>query len=103
MKKLITQEFVSNAKKAGNILSAINATNRSSKVLNYLYESGLKLTVTDLYVKFRCEQPVMSAILARLKKVNLVIVAKDGKYRRYFANRKQVQHVFSFCTKIAEL
>jgi DNA-binding transcriptional ArsR family regulator len=67
------------------------------KILNLLDEHT-NMTVTDLYVKLRCEQSVASQHLAILRRAGVVTADRHGKHILYSVNYKRLNQL----NKIAE-
>jgi DNA-binding transcriptional ArsR family regulator len=81
-------------KKSAAILRALNHKLRQ-QILNLLDEST-KMTVTELYVKLRIEQSVVSQHLAILRRANIVHTKREGKYIFYTINYLRVSEVNKF-------
>ncbi|MFB3057359.1 MAG: ArsR/SmtB family transcription factor [Ignavibacteriaceae bacterium] len=62
----------------------------AKKILQTLADNG-EMNVTEIYVKLRMEQDVVSQFLSPLRELGFVDVRKDGKYRYYTANVKKRQ------------
>lgn len=75
-------------KKAALILRAINHKLRQ-QILNLIHKNG-KMKVTDIYVKMRLEQSVISQHLAVLRKAGFVSSFRDGKFIYYSTNDKKI-------------
>jgi len=81
-------------KKSAVILRALNHKLRQ-QILNLLDESS-KMTVTELYVKLRVEQSVVSQHLAILRRANIVHTKREGKYIFYTVNYSRISEVNKF-------
>lgn len=69
-------------KKAAQILRAIDHDKRS-KLLDYI-SNNPGVTVTECYVKFRCEQSEMSQYLGTLRGAGFLMTEREGKNIRYY-------------------
>jgi DNA-binding transcriptional ArsR family regulator len=81
-------------KKSAVILRALNHKLRQ-QILNLLDEAS-KMTVTELYVKLRVEQSVVSQHLAILRRANIVHTKREGKYIFYTVNYSRISEVNKF-------
>jgi predicted transcriptional regulator len=75
---------IQKTKKAVQVLRAIDHSIRS-KVLNYVSEKPGS-TVTDLYIKFRCEQSEMSQYLGTLRHAGFLTTEREGKNIKYYVS-----------------
>ncbi|ANI90214.1 transcriptional regulator [Arachidicoccus ginsenosidimutans] len=89
----ITIDFL-RMKKAALILRAINHKLRLQIVK--LIQEHQKITVTEIYVKLRLEQSVVSQHLAILRRANLVLTQRDGKFIYYTINYARVKELVGF-------
>ena len=64
----------------------------SKKIMNLLTEYG-ELTVTQMLIKLRCEQPLLSNALRDLKMLGVVKVDRDGKNMFYSIDKEGVQKI----------
>jgi DNA-binding transcriptional ArsR family regulator len=71
-------------KKTALLLRAINHPLRQ-QILQHLH-LNLRMTVTQIFIKFRIEQSVASQHLALLRKAGLVYTKKEGKCVFYSVN-----------------
>ena len=85
-------------KKAALILRAINHKLRQ-KIL-FLIEEHEKISVTEIYIKLRLEQPVASQHLAILRKAEFVKTERDGKFIYYKVNYKRMEELNTFVNKL---
>ncbi len=69
-------------------LRAINHKLRQQIVK--LLEENKRMNVTDIYVKLRLEQSVASQHLAILRRANIVITERDGKFIHYALNHSRI-------------
>ncbi|MFY7899814.1 MAG: ArsR/SmtB family transcription factor [Chitinophagaceae bacterium] len=82
------------SKKAAAILRAINHKLRQ-QMLKLLNDSK-KMTVTEVYVKLRIEQSVASQHLAILRRANIVITKREGKFIFYSVNYERLAEVTKY-------
>lgn len=88
-------------KKAVLIFRALDNGVRQ-KIINMLEQDGGKLTVTDIYIKLRCEQSIASQHLAILLKAGLVKKDKIGKFGYYRTNIKTFEKVQKAVSEVIE-
>jgi len=81
-------------KSAAMTLRAINHKLRQQIVK--LLEENKRMNVTDIYVKLRLEQSVASQHLAILRRANIVITERDGKFIHYTLNHARIAAVAKF-------
>jgi len=65
---------------------------RSRQVVELLTEFG-EMTVTQLFIKMRCDQPVVSTTLANLKEAGVVKFDRDGKNIFYSIDSEGVEKI----------
>lgn len=87
-----------NIKKASLILRSVNHMLRQ-KILTLIDEHE-KITVTDIYVKLRLEQPVASQHLAILRKTGFVVTERDGKFIYYKVNYNRIEDLNNFVQEL---
>ena len=85
---------VQNIKKAALVLRAFNHKLRQ-QILKLINDKK-KITVTDIYLKLRLEQPVASQHLAILRKAGFVKTERDGKFIYYAVNHKRLDELEKF-------
>ena len=95
----ITIDFLK-MKKAALILRAINHKLRMQIIK--LIQEHQKITVTEIYVKLRLEQSVVSQHLAILRRVNLVNTQRDGKFIYYTINYDKVKQLVAFVDELLD-
>jgi DNA-binding transcriptional ArsR family regulator len=78
-------------KKATLILRAINHKLRQD-MLHHIHQKG-RITVTELYIKLRLEQSVVSQHLAILRRAGYVTTQRQGKFIFYFVNYERIKEV----------
>ena len=81
-------------KSAAMTLRAINHKLRQQIIK--LLEENKRMNVTDIYVKLRLEQSVASQHLAILRRANIVITERDGKFIHYALNHARIASVAKF-------
>lgn len=81
-------------KSAAMTLRAINHKLRQQVIK--LLEENKRMNVTDIYVKLRLEQSVASQHLAILRRANVVITERDGKFIHYTLNHARIAAVAEF-------
>ncbi|MDE1192395.1 MAG: metalloregulator ArsR/SmtB family transcription factor [Arachidicoccus sp.] len=85
-------------KKAALILRAINHKLRLQIIK--LIQEQQKITVTEIYVKLRLEQSVVSQHLAILRRANLVVTQRDGKFIYYTINFNRTKELIGFVDEL---
>ncbi len=85
-------------KNAAMTLRAINHKLRQQIVK--LLEENKRMNVTDIYVKLRLEQSVASQHLAILRRANIVITERDGKFIHYALNHQRIAAVAKFVNEL---
>lgn len=78
-------------RKAALILRAVNHKLRQ-QILELLEENE-KSTVTDLYIRLRIEQSVCSQMLAILRRAEVVITERNGKFIYYRVNTERIAQI----------
>jgi len=81
-------------KSAAMTLRAINHKLRQ-QIIKLLNENKT-MKVTEIYVKLRLEQSVASQHLAILRRANVVITVRDGKFIHYSLNHDRIAAVAKF-------
>lgn len=81
-------------KSAAMTLRAINHKLRQHIVK--LIDENKRMNVTDIYVKLRLEQSVASQHLAILRRANIVITERDGKFIHYTVNHARIAALAEF-------
>ena len=85
-------------KNAAMTLRAINHKLRQ-QIVKLLGENK-RTNVTDIYVKLRLEQSVASQHLAILRRANIVITERDGKFIHYALNHARIAAVAKFVNEL---
>ncbi|SDZ77962.1 DNA-binding transcriptional regulator, ArsR family [Arachidicoccus rhizosphaerae] len=93
----ITIDFL-RMKKAALILRAINHKLRLQVIK--LIQENEKITVTEIYVKLRLEQSVVSQHLAILRRAGLVTTQRDGKFIYYTINYNRMTELVTFVDEL---
>jgi DNA-binding transcriptional ArsR family regulator len=86
-------------KKARAVLTTVGNKVRQN-ILALLNKQG-KMSVTQLYVKLRQEQTIMSNHLSKLKKAGVVGVEVDGKYRQYYIISERLEEINAYAKALA--
>jgi DNA-binding transcriptional ArsR family regulator len=81
-------------------LRAINHKLRQQIVK--LLDENKRMNVTDIYVKLRLEQSVASQHLAILRRANIVITDRDGKFIHYKLNYEKLTDVSKFVADLVK-
>ncbi|MEI6311984.1 MAG: metalloregulator ArsR/SmtB family transcription factor [Bacteroidota bacterium] len=87
-------------KKAVMTLRAINHPLRK-QIMNML-EENTKLTVTEIFVKLRLEQSVVSQHLAILRKAGVLDTERDGKFIYYKLNDNRIKEIANIVNDLAQ-
>src|SRR3954467_6471530 len=85
-------------KSAAMTLRAINHKLRQ-QIIKLLNENKT-MKVTEIYVKLRLEQSVASQHLAILRRANIVITERDGKFIHYALNHARIAAVAKFVNEL---
>ena len=85
-------------KKAAMILRALNHKLRQQ--LLHLLDEHKKVTVTEIYVKLRLEQSVVSQHLAIMRRAGIVTTKREGKFIYYSVNYQRVQDISTFIDQL---
>jgi ArsR family transcriptional regulator, virulence genes transcriptional regulator len=78
-------------KKAVLVLRAIHHKLRQTMI--EMLEENERMTVTQMYVKLRLEQSVVSQHLAILRKAGIVKTDRNGKFIYYSINRDRIEQI----------
>lgn len=90
---LVTLDYTQ-TKAAAMTLRAVNHKLRQQIIK--LLEENKKMNVTDIYVKLRLEQSVASQHLAILRRANVVVTERDGKFIHYKLNHEKIESISAF-------
>lgn len=85
-------------KKASMILRALNHKLRLN--ILQLIDEQKKLTVTEIYIKLRMEQSVASQHLAILRRANIVLTEREGKFIYYTLNYDRIKEITYFIKEL---
>ncbi len=85
-------------KSAAMTLRAVNHKLRQQIIK--LLEENKRMNVTDIYVKLRLEQSVASQHLAILRRADIVITERDGKFIHYALNHARIASVSQFVKEL---
>ena len=67
-----------------------------------MLEENKKLTVTEIYVKLRLEQSVVSQHLAILRRAGVVKTTRDGKFIYYSLNKERIAEIADLVEELAD-
>ena len=87
-----------NIMKSSMVLRALNHKLREQIIT--IIQENKRLTVTQLYVKMRLEQSVISQHLAILRKAGFVKTERDGKFIYYSVNPDRMQELNRFVEEL---
>ena len=87
-------------KSAVLILRAVHHELRQSIIT--LLKQGKELTVTDIYLNLKIEQPVASQHLAILRHAGIVLYRKSGKFIYYSVDKTRIKEIESLCKQLTE-
>jgi DNA-binding transcriptional ArsR family regulator len=85
-------------KKAAMILRALNHKLRQQ--LLHLLDEHKKVTVTEIYVKLRLEQSVVSQHLAIMRRAGIVSTKREGKFIYYSVNYNRIKEISNFVEEL---
>ena len=85
-------------KKSALILRALNHKLRQQ--LLRLVDEQKKITVTEIYVKLRLEQSVVSQHLAIMRRAGVVLTKRDGKFIYYSVNYNRLKEINVFIEQL---
>ena len=85
-------------KKAAMILRALNHKLRQQ--LLHLLDEQKKVTVTEIYVKLRLEQSVVSQHLAIMRRAGVVSTKREGKFIYYSVNYSRIKEISGFVEQL---
>jgi DNA-binding transcriptional ArsR family regulator len=85
-------------KKSAMILRSLNHKLRQQ--LLRLIDEHQKITVTEIYVNLRLEQSVVSQHLAILRRANIVLTKREGKFIFYSLNYARIQEINNFIEQL---
>ncbi len=85
-------------KKSAMILRALNHKLRQQ--LLHLLDEQPKITVTEIYVKLRLEQSVVSQHLAIMRRANVVLTKREGKFIYYSVNYDRLKEISVFIEQL---
>ena len=85
-------------KKAAMILRALNHKLRQQ--LLALLDEQKKVTVTEIYVKLRLEQSVVSQHLAIMRRAGVVSTKREGKFIYYSVNYSRIKEISHFVEEL---
>ena len=85
-------------KKSAMVLRALNHKLRQQ--LLHLLDEQSKITVTEIYIKLRLEQSVVSQHLAIMRRAGIVITRREGKFIYYSVNYNRLQEISTFVEQL---
>ena len=94
------QTNFANIKLAAKVLRSLNHKLRQDILV--LIDLNNKINVTDIYVKMRLDQPVVSQHLAILRTAGIVTTERDGKVIYYSVNYKKLEEVNFLSKKLID-
>lgn len=83
-------------KKASLVFRAVNHKLRQD-LLRLIHSEG-RMTVTNIFIKLRLEQSVVSQHLALLRKAGFVNTEREGKYIFYSLNYRRMEELQEYAT-----
>lgn len=87
-----------NVRKAMLVLRAVKGDIRQ-RIIDLLDAEGT-LTVTDIYIKLRLEQAVVSTHLTILRRAGIVTTERQGKFIYYSLDKERVAEIVTFIDNI---
>jgi DNA-binding transcriptional ArsR family regulator len=87
-------------KKATLVFKSINHPLRR-QMLQFLHQEA-QMTVTQLYIKLRLEQSVVSQHLAVLRKAGVVHIERRGKFILYSINYPKLKQIHAVAGALSE-
>jgi DNA-binding transcriptional ArsR family regulator len=88
-------------RKSVAVLRALNHKLRQV-ILELLDEHG-DLTVTEIFIKLRMEQSVVSQHLGMLRRVGIVNAKRDGKYIYYSLNSERMKQITDLVSQLSAI
>lgn len=85
-------------KKSAMVLRALNHKLRQQ--LLHLLDEQEKITVTEIYVKLRLEQSVVSQHLAIMRRAGIVTTKREGKFIYYAVNYNRLKEISGFVEQL---
>lgn len=85
-------------KKAALVLRALN--HKLRQLILKTIDEHKRITVTEIYVKLRLEQSVASQHLAILRKAEIVITVREGKFIFYTINENRISDINRFVKEL---
>lgn len=85
------------SQKAWNVIRAIKHPLRH-QMMSIMREQG-KIIVTDLFIKMRLEQSVVSQHLAILRRAGVLTTKRDGKFIYYSLNETKILEINNLIEK----
>lgn len=88
-------------KKGASVYRALNHPLRQ-KILQLIHKDG-KIKVTDLYIKLRLEQSLVSQHLAILRHANIVLTQREGKFIYYSVNYQKLAQIHKLAQELINM
>lgn len=96
------REIVIDYKEINTAAMTIRSINHPiRKKIVELLEDVDEMNVTDIYVKLRMEQSIVSQHLAILRSANILKTRRNGKFIFYKVNRKRLKQLSQYLAKLA--
>ena len=89
-----------NLRKTVLVIRSVNHKLRQ-QMINLLDEYP-RLTVTEIYIKMRLEQSITSQHLAILRRSNVVVTKRDGKFIYYSLNKERLEHIAQLIKELSK-
>lgn len=89
-----------NLRKTVLVIRSVNHKLRQ-QMINLLDEYP-RLTVTEIYIKMRLEQSIASQHLAILRRSNVVVTKRDGKFIYYSLNKERLEHIAQLIKELSK-
>ena len=89
-----------NLRKTLLVIRSVNHKLRQ-QMINLLDEHP-RLTVTEIYIKMRLEQSIASQHLAILRRSNVVVTKRDGKFIYYSLNKERLEHIAELIKELSK-
>lgn len=87
-------------RRAALTLRSINHPLR--KTMLTMMEERKKITVTEIYEELKLEQSVASQHLAIMRKADVVITKREGKFIFYSVNTKRIEDIIKMVDDLAQ-
>jgi DNA-binding transcriptional ArsR family regulator len=98
---VIADQELLQLRKACTILKAFDNSLRQQ--ILYLLHRHQRMKVTDLFIKLRTEQPVVSQHLSIMRQAGLVKTQKEGKFVFYSIDYQRLEKVEDIARKLSQV